>query len=321
MLQEKIEEFLTSSEANGRASRTVETYRQRLASFQQFMASQAIYRLDRITPAAIDLWAVSLRRQGERYTGHPHRPIEDGGLANSTIAGRIQAVKTFLAFCVDRGHLDRSPAGHLKKPRAEGSTKDKVMTLADLRLLEAEAERRAKAGRPRDLALVRFVADTGVRRGEIVTLRISRLNLEKNEAQVRGKTRNWKEWRTVDFGHRTAEALRDWLDARPYADHDFVFVNLGRNPDRFGQPLTPQGVYQFFKRLAKVAGVKGRYNPHAVRHLVGQHFTDMTNLEVARQKLGHTDIATTAMFYAHQDRDRVKKASKRHSLLNHISSE
>jgi len=143
----------------------------------------------------------------------------------------------------------------------------------------------------------------------VATLTLASLDLEKMEARVSGKTRV----RVVDFGRRTAAALRAWLDVRPEVDHDRVFVSMVT-----GEPLGVGGIYQVFKRLARAAGVKGRFNPHALRHLVGQHFTDETNLELARQKLGHTDIRTTALFYAHQDRERLKRASERWSLVNHL---
>jgi integrase len=79
--------------------------------------------------------------------------------------------------------------------------------------------------------------------------------------------------------------------------------------------MKSEGIHRVFKRLGEAAGVKGRYNPHALRHLVGQRFTDEGNLELARQKLNHSSIHVTAMFYAHQDRERVQKATVRFSPL------
>jgi site-specific recombinase XerD len=318
VLLDAIQRFLLSLEANGRAERTIGSYRQRLAGFLDFVAeARGPVRLNELGPEDLDAWVVSLRRAGCRYQDHPVKPVEDGGLSEATIAGRIQAVKAFFSWCVERGYLDRSPARHLKRPRPARSARSKLMTLGDLLLIESEAEKRAESGQPRDLALVRFVADTGCRRGEVVSLRVSNLDLGLGEALVKGKTTHKDDYRPVEFGPRTAEALRAWLTIRPDVEHDRVFVSLSNDPARYGRPLGVNGVYQVFKRLAAAAGVMGKFNPHALRHLVGQHFTDETNLELARQKLGHKDISTTAEFYAHQDRERVKRATRVHSLLNH----
>lgn len=320
LLRDAIATFLLSVEANGGRAATIDTYRWRLEHFLDFIVAQGGRELEKTGPAEIDTWVVSLRRQGERYMDHPTRPTQKGGLSDATIAGRIQAVKTFFAWCVDRDYIDRSPARHLRKPKLNRSVrskkgKKKVMSRADLDAIERVAEMRANAGRPRDLALVRFLAETGCRVGEIVPLRVSNLDLVNCEAVITdGKTGE----DSLDFGERTATALRAWLDARPQVEHDFVFVNLGHDPKRYGQPLTESGVYQIFKRLARLAGIKGPYNPHSIRHLVGKHFTEQTNLVLAQNKLRHTNIRTTADFYAHQGREEVKDATRRLSLLNHV---
>jgi integrase len=158
----------------------------------------------------------------------------------------------------------------------------------------------------RDYALVTFIYETGCRPGECVSLLLEGVNLESCEAIVRGKTGT----RKVLFADTTAGTLRNWLAIRPDCDHDFVFVG------RTGTPLTVSGLYQVFRRLAGNVGIRGRYNPHSVRHLVGQTFTDKTNLELARDKLGHSSVTTTARFYAHQDGERVRRATRRLSLLS-----
>lgn len=314
MLSCVVEEFLVSLEANGRAGRTIGSYRQRLKGFREFLEARGVVDLGAIGPADVDAWAVSLRRQDQLYSDHPRRQQEAGGLSPATIAGRIQAVKAFLAWCVERGYLERSPASHLKRPRLNPSARSKVMEIEDLHRMEHEAGERAEAGRPRALALLRFMIETGCRVGEVADLRISNLDLVAGEAIVAGKTGEG----IVDFGPGTVEALQCWLAVRPRCDHDYVFVSLSNDPARRGNPLTTGGIYQLLRRLAQAAGVKGRFNPHSIRHLVGRHFTNGANLELARRKLRHADIRTTADFYAHQDRERLKRATRDLSLLNDV---
>lgn len=158
----------------------------------------------------------------------------------------------------------------------------------------------------RDVAIIRFIASTGCRSGETATLKIDSLDLARREARVVGKTGS----RTVDFNIETQTALQRWLQEHPNDQSGYVFVGL-RSPYI---PITPGTIYQMFRRLAKAAGISGRFNPHAVRHLVGQTWTDETNLELTRQKLGHRDISTT-MVYANQDRARLKSATDRIDLL------
>jgi len=306
LLTQAIADFLLSLQANGRAERTIGSYRQRLAGLQSFLDSHGTKELERITPGHVDAWAAALRQPGQLWEDHPFKRAERGELSEATVAGRIGAAKSFLRWCVQRGYLDNSPARSLRRPTVNPSARDKVMDPDDLALMLQEAGRRANEGRPRDLALLAFLADTGCRVGEVANLRLSRLYLLRHEALIAGKTGE----RYVDFGETAAGALASWLEARPGVDHDSVFTG------RSGDPLTVNGIYQALKRVARAAGVTGRFNPHAIRHLIGQHFTDETNLELARQKLGHRNISTTANFYAHQDRERVRRATQRLSFLN-----
>jgi len=62
-----------------------------------------LLRLGDVTPGVLDAWAVSLRRLGERWGDHPTRTARDGGLSDFTIAGRVQAVRTFFNWCGPRG--------------------------------------------------------------------------------------------------------------------------------------------------------------------------------------------------------------------------
>jgi site-specific recombinase XerD len=80
--------------------------------------------------------------------------------------------------------------------------------------------------------------------------------------------------------------------------------------------MTVNQLYSRLKRLSeKIEGIV-RFNPQSIRHRVGQAWIDKgANLELVRQKLGHADITTTAMFYANQDRERVKRATKKYSIL------
>jgi len=307
MILKAIADFLVSLEANGRSPRTIDTYEHRLLSFQKFMETVGILDLDMIGPGDLDAWAASLRHVERKWTDHPYRQTEAGHLSEATIVGRIGAVKTWLAWCVDRGYLEVSPARHLRRSQPRPSVRDKVIDPEDLRLMIEEAQRRAVAGNPRDWALLAFMVDTACRLGEVARLRLDHLDLERREALITGKTGE----RYVDFGETAAGALAAWLEVRPDVDHDVAFTSLNTS-----EPLTTDGIYHMLRRIAEAAGVEGRFNPQSIRHFMGQRFTDESNLELARQKLGHRNIKTTANHYAHQDRERVKRATQRLSFLN-----
>ncbi len=159
-----------------------------------------------------------------------------------------------------------------------------------------------------DVAILLFLMDTGCRAGELCSLNIQDIDFARHEAIAKGKTGT----RILDFTQPTAEALRAWLIERNEKTSDSA-VFLKNN----GKRLSIHALYSRLLRLATRAGVKGRFNPHAFRHRVGQGWIDQgANLEIVRLKLGHKDIHTTSLFYANQDRERQKHATKRFSLVN-----
>lgn len=306
-----IEEFLLEKEAAGRSARTVDTYRQRLSSFAEGLGHALVSDVQSMD---VTRYVAFLRQQQERYGSHPHRPTMRGRLSLATVDGRIQAIRAFFRWCVERGYCESSPAAHLKRPGYDPSAETRAIKPEVLKAMIQVAHNDAvDHNQPRNLAMILFMADTGVRVGELINLRIEELYLDNQTAEVRGKTGP----RFVDFTEVTERALRYWLGQRPACDHDLVFCSIGDG--NRGEPLTGNAVYLALRSLAVRADVEDeRWNPHSIRHLVGQIYVDETNLELARKKLGHRHVTTTAMHYANQDRSRLRQATERLSLASRI---
>lgn len=275
------QEFLLSLAARGRSARTIGAYRQRLS-----VAIRLPDELERIKPLDVDRLIVGLREKN---------------LAKATLASYTQSLRTFFNWCVKREYLQASPARDLERPRVDMSVISKAIRQSDLEQLIEEARR---GENPYELAIVLFLADTGCRAGELVALNLVDLDLARYEATSRGKTGE----RILDFTEVTAQALRAWLQIRPNIAGQAVFVDLeGR--------ITTDQLYSTMEGIARRCGVK-RFGPQSIRHRVGQGWIDAgANLELVRIKLGHKDISTTSKFYSHQDRPRMKAATRRYSLL------
>lgn len=306
-LTDALEAFLISLEAQGRSPRTIKTYQGRLSTF--INSYQAISLAD-ITPANVDAWMVSLRRQSNLWADHPGKPTEKGKLSAATLSSRLQALKTFMRWCVHRGYINRSPAEHLQ--RIPYSHADKVMEQDDLEAMVKVARKDV-----RDFAIIMFIADTGARVGEVAEMTLDDLNLEECEAKVNGKTKE----RYVFFTDATRAALKKWLEERPdECDHDYVFAATFRN--HRGRRLKEGGIYQMLNRLGEKAGVEGDIGPHSIRHLVGKSFVENEGLVPAQHKLGHKHPSTTAIFYSHQDnRDSIRASTNRSSIIKGVTEE
>lgn len=304
-LNEAFELFAASRAAQGVKPVTVATYRQRISAFADRHGDQPLVT---ITIDQVEEWARGLHKQTILWSDHPFHPTETAVLSKATIHGRIRALKSFFYWCQQRGHIAINPAADLRMPRYPKILHNKVMDDNDLKRILKVARQRATEGNPRDYAMIVFMADTGCRVGELCNMKVTDLNLAELTALVDGKGGP----RYVAYTGETARAVRAWLAARPRGQHDYLFTG---QQCAIGQPITRNAVYLMMKRIAIIAGVKGRWNPHSIRHLVGQTWADNnSNLALVQQKLGHRDINSTAV-YANQNMKRVQRRTEELSLV------
>ena len=290
LLDEALEKYLVYLEALGRKPRTIDSAEERISYFVNYCKSNDIQTLEQIKPELVDLYIASMRRKG---------------LSMATIAGRQQALKALLNWCVHRDYLKKSPAAHLKKPRINYDTRNKAINQSDLEAMLKYAKEKRKYLEEVALAIL---ADTGCRPGELCSIKLEDIDLINREIIVRGKTGE----RIVDYSSATDEIIERYLSYRStlaLPEEKAFLINAK------GEPATSNTIYLRFRAIAQALKIK-RFNPQSIRHRVGQGWIDAgANLELVRLKLGDKDISTTSMFYANQDRTRIKLASEKFSLM------
>ncbi len=174
----------------------------------------------------------------------------------ATVAKHYRSLQQLFRWLVDDGELPRSPMERMRPPMVPEQPVD-VLTDDELRRLLDVCKGNTFENR-RDLALLRFLIDTGVRVSELTGLAVTDLDTETDVAYVMGKGRRG---RGVPYGRKTADALRRYLRAR--AVHPFAHLPalwLGKKG-----ATTVSGVAQLLERRAKEAGVAD-VHPHRFRH-------------------------------------------------------
>ncbi len=134
----------------------------------------------------------------------------DDGAAAATARTRQLAVRRFSAWLAEEGETDTDTLLGIKAPKLDTRIVE-PLTEAQLKALLKACAGTGLRDR-RDEAVVRFMAETGARAGEVVALAVTDLDLPGGTAAVRrGKG---GKGRVVPFGPHTARALDRWLRAR-----------------------------------------------------------------------------------------------------------
>jgi len=241
------------------------------------------------------------------------------GLAQSTRARRLSAIKQLYRFAFDEGWRSENPAIQIKGPgRAKSLPKTLTEEEVD-RLLDAACShgRNAK-DRMRNTCLLELLYATGMRVSELVSLPVSAARGDPRMLLISGK--GGKE-RMVPLSPPARAALAAWL--KIHDEKESAAKEKGKPPSRFlfasrGKlgHLTRHRFYMLIKELAVAGGVSpAKVTPHTLRHAFATHLlANGADLRSIQTLLGHSDISTTEI-YTHVLDERLKELVLEHHPL------
>jgi integrase/recombinase XerD len=232
--------------------------------------------------------------------------LKDDGLAPRSRSRALVAVRTFHKFLMSERFCSVNPTGQVAAPRSMAPL-PKTLSTQDVESLLASP----KGEQPlaaRDRAMFEILYATGLRVSELVTLKLSDLQLDVGYLTAFGKR---SKQRIVPLGTAAIDELRSYLAvARP------CFDKAGTSPcvflNRSGEGLTRQGFWKIIKRRAREAGIHRNITPHTLRHSFATHLLENgADLRSVQAMLGHADISTTQI-YTHVTRERLRQIHARH---------
>jgi len=229
------------------------------------------------------------------------------GLAKSSQARMLSAVRSLFRFACREGTLPANPAQSVRTPKIPKTLPRHLRPGEVENLLEAPAATAVRDERlaRRDQAILELLYAAGLRVSELVSLDWQAIDLPGRVLRVIGKGR--KE-RMVPFGRPAAEALRRWLEvwesvragaADVGTERDPVFLNFR------GGRLTDQSVRDIIDRWVDQAAVARGVHPHTLRHTFATHLLEAgADLRTIQELLGHSSLSTTQK-YTHLDVERL----------------
>ena len=260
-LQDLVDGLLFSLQAEGRSPRTIEYYRDLLRPLLDYARdkgwSDGLSSLDTHRVREFLSWVGS--RTNEHSIGNGTRRVRKA--KPSTAWPYYRALRRLFNWALEEGYLESSPLAtiHFKpppEPSIEGYTIDELKRL--LAVCDLDIRTGARFTGIRNKGMLLLFVDSGLRRAELVNLRLSALDLESRRVRVLGKGNKIG---IAPFSPRTAKALWAWLvERKPRAKTDRLWLT------EEGQPFSTEGLVSWFARLKKRAGVNGPGGVHRLRH-------------------------------------------------------
>lgn len=290
-MQQNVTEFIDYLMVErGLSEHTLAAYNNDLKQYLEFLRLHAIADWSETTRMTITAFTKALREKG---------------LASTSIARKIAAIKTFYQFLVREHLIDRDPSADVERPKTARYL-PKVLNQSEIsRLVEQPDDLR-------DRAILELLYAGGLRVSELTRVNVQDLNLKTGYVRCLGK--GSKE-RLVPIGQNAVKAIQAYVDeVRPKfksrAQERALFLNYA------GRRLTRQGIWKVVKEAAEGAGITKEITPHTLRHSFATHLIENgADLRSVQEMLGHADISTTQL-YTHVSKRRLKdvyNAAHRHA--------
>lgn len=277
-MEQSILDFITYLHNVKKKSLNTElSYKRDLSKMQEYLCKKGITEPSMVTSDMLDSYVTYLN---------------ENNFAASTVSRAVASMKAYFHYLVMEGIIADDPSVSLKAPKIEKKLPEVLTTQEVIKLLEQPGNSTPKE--VRDKAMLELLYATGIRVTELISLKVSDVNMHLCYISCSDNSRN----RMVPFGKAAKNSLQKYLDnARDVLvenkESDVLFANCQ------GQKMSRQGFWKIIKFYAKKAGINADITPHTLRHSFAAHLVENgADLHAVQEMLGHSDISTTQIYAA-----------------------
>ena len=271
----EVNKFLDYVKTRGFSDYTYESYKEDLEAFVKFFPNKNIK----------DIEVKDIRE----YI----RSMYDKKYKATTISRHISTLKSFYNYLESEDIIKNNPMVLISNPKKEKKLPN-YLNYEDTEKLLKTPDINTKEGLMAALIL-EMLYSTGVRVGELVSIKVNDINRKERSILVFGKGR--KE-RIVFYGSNCEKLLNKYLEKHQEL---YLFTN------KHGEKINERTVRQIVSDTAKKAHINVKVTPHTLRHTYATHLlNDGADLKSVGDLLGHENLSTTGI-YTHVSNDRLRK--------------
>lgn len=255
------------------SSNTVIAYKKDIETFQEFCRVKfELNNLLKVTYPIIREWIIDLSEKE---------------LSPLTINRKISSLSKYYDFLIKINELKSSPLKNHKRLKVQKKliipfSEDEVLKVVDVFSKNFEGKR--------NLLIVDMLYSTGVRRDELINIKLNDVLLDENLVKVLGK-RN-KE-RLVPLVLNLKSRINDYLKFRneiKSSSSNFFITTKGKK-------IGPSLVYRVVKNYFSKVSTKVKTSPHVLRHSFATHMLNNgADINSIKEIMGHSSLASTQIY-------------------------
>lgn len=257
------------------SANTLESYKRDITKYSAYIDSTNISGIKGCSSTTILDYLLFMQKQG---------------LSSSTISRSLASLRSLYRFLIKKQYMSVDPTENIHGFKVEKKL-PQILTNDEVeRLLEQPVCKDFKGYR--DRAMLELLYATGIRVSELITLKISDVNLDIGFLNCvhRGSSR------VIPIYSMAVDAIKSYIvrersKLSEIHDTDILFLNQS------GYMLTRQGFWKIIKYYKERAGIQKDITPHTLRHSFAIHLLENgADLKSIQEMLGHTDISSTQVY-------------------------
>lgn len=223
------------------------------------------------------------------------------GVSNRSINRKVSSLKSYYRFLLKTGDIQQNPLAKHKALKAEKKIQVPFSEHEMAQVLNAIEYTPDFVGL-RDKMIIELLYTTGIRRAELINLKMKDIDFSGKTIKVLGK-RN-KE-RILPVIPSLMDTMESYLKARglisEVVDNDYFL--LTNNGHKIYETL----VYRVINKYLSMVSPKVKKSPHMLRHTFATHLLNQgADLNAVKELLGHSSLASTQV-YTHSSIAKLKE--------------
>lgn len=299
-LETLYHDFFENARLAGKSEATLKWYKSTFEMFMRFLQGE------HVRPTLEEIDVKDIRKF---FT-----EILDRKCSNVYANNQQRSLKAFFNFLVKHEYLKENPFSRipLVKP---GKNLPRFLTKEEARRflrVVCEYNGLTKFLSVRDKVIIGLMVFCGLRRKEVISLRLDDVNLDTDHPFLRINNAKGNKTRMVPIRYELVDWVKEYILLRKDNNTDKLLISYCR------KPITGEGIRKVIKRYALKAGIGKSVSPHVLRHTFATLLLPGTDLRTLQELMGHSSIRSTEI-YIHVNEELLGKAVEKHPLYTRIS--
>ena len=227
--------------------------------------------------------------------------LVDSGISNTSVNRKISSLKSFYKFLLKTKQVEYSP---LLKHKALKTPKILQIPFSEKELDNVLNQINYPSGFEgvRDKLIIDLFYTTGIRRTELIHLKVGNVNSSNHTLKVLGKRNKERILPVLPIiSKQIAIYFSERANLEQIKDNDYFFLTTK------GVKMSDSLVYRLINSYFSHVSEKVKKSPHILRHTFATHLLNNgADINSVKELLGHSSLASTQV-YTHSSLSELKK--------------